>query len=270
MTRLVAFCRVIARRVVLSVVHTYSKRTTQIGWENGGYPHCHAQQASCHARQIGRTSGTGHRAELMESRQQKNPLRVDSCDSIAMRLNISVEATAAELGVGGYRCHSFLRRVSQTNPISSNLLVRSSLRVPFFRFLLWMTTQFASFGYFDQLLGTLQSPWAFLYATNATNISSHLSFCRSQMNPISSNLPVRSSLRVPTFRYLLCKGTQFASFGFSDQPYGTLQSPWAFLYATNAANISSQIASSASQTNPSSSKRLMRSWLRIPSFRCFR
>ncbi len=38
MLRLVAFCRVIARRVVYGVVHTYSKRTTQIGWGNGGYP----------------------------------------------------------------------------------------------------------------------------------------------------------------------------------------------------------------------------------------
>ncbi len=32
MSRLVAFCRVIARRVVYGVVHTYSKRTTLIGW----------------------------------------------------------------------------------------------------------------------------------------------------------------------------------------------------------------------------------------------
>ncbi len=38
MMRLVAFRRVIARRVVYGVVHTYSKRTTQTGWGNGGYP----------------------------------------------------------------------------------------------------------------------------------------------------------------------------------------------------------------------------------------
>ena len=38
MARLVAFCRVIARRVVYDVVHIYSKRTTQIGRGNGGYP----------------------------------------------------------------------------------------------------------------------------------------------------------------------------------------------------------------------------------------
>ena len=38
MSRLVAFRRVIARRVVYGVVHTYSKRTTQIRWGNGGYP----------------------------------------------------------------------------------------------------------------------------------------------------------------------------------------------------------------------------------------
>ncbi len=39
MSRLVAFCRVIARRAIYGVVHTYSKRTTQIGWGNDGYPH---------------------------------------------------------------------------------------------------------------------------------------------------------------------------------------------------------------------------------------
>ncbi len=38
MSRLVAFCRLIARRVVYGVVHTYSKRTTQIEWGNVGYP----------------------------------------------------------------------------------------------------------------------------------------------------------------------------------------------------------------------------------------
>ena len=38
MSRLAAFYRVIARRVVNGVVHTYSKRTTQKGGRNGGYP----------------------------------------------------------------------------------------------------------------------------------------------------------------------------------------------------------------------------------------
>ena len=38
MSRLVAFCRDIARRVVYDVAHTYSKRNTLVGWGNGGYP----------------------------------------------------------------------------------------------------------------------------------------------------------------------------------------------------------------------------------------
>ena len=38
MSRLVAFRRVTARRVVNGVVHAFSKLTTQTGWGDGGYP----------------------------------------------------------------------------------------------------------------------------------------------------------------------------------------------------------------------------------------